>query len=385
MVRPITKYAVTVMDPADIRIELEKALHLATTGRCGPVWLDIPLDVQAARVDPDALVAYVPEVRASDALGSSVDLDAKAREVLVALGQSRRPLLLAGHGVRLSGAVEEFKALYELLQIPVATTWPALDVIPSSHPLCVGKPGTVAQRAPNFVVQNCDFLLSIGTRLDNSITAFNTAKFGRNARRFVVDIDSAELAKFDPQPDTIEADAREFIRALLRQAEAIQSSDRSEWLERCAEWTRRYPVGEGTVMPSDGVISHYHFIRALSEEVPPETLIVTGSSGLAIEFFFLAFQSKTGQRVMNAAASLGAMGFGIPAMVGAGVAYGKPFVGLESDGSLMFNLQELMTLKALEIPACIFIMNNDGTPRFETRNATISTADTSRRAHHRSY
>ena len=145
------------------------------------------------------------------------------KAVITALNGAQRPVLLAGHGVRLGNAVEEFRRLYELLDIPVATTWPVLDVIPSSHPLCVGKPGAVAQRAPNFVIQNSDFLLSIGTRLDNSITAFNIDKFGRNARRFVVDIDRAELAKFDPQTCTIEADARDFINALLRNA-ALRSS-----------------------------------------------------------------------------------------------------------------------------------------------------------------
>lgn len=359
MVRPITKYAVTVMDPADIRFHIEKAIALATSGRCGPVWLDIPLDVQASQIDPDMLVGYIPD-RSGSQNGERVDLDTRASAVIQALNQAHRPVLLAGHGVRLGNAVGEFRELYDLLDIPVATTWPVLDLIPSSHPLCVGKPGAVAQRAPNFVIQNSDFLLSIGTRLDNSITAFNTAKFGRNARRFVVDIDPAELAKFDPELETIEADARDFIIALLRHAKELEPNDRTEWKQQCDEWKRRYPVGEGSTLPTKGVISHYDFVRVLSEELPEDILVVTGSSGLAIEFFFLAFQSKPGQRIMNGAASLGAMGFGIPAMVGAGVAYGAPFVGIESDGSLMFNLQELLTLKALEIPVCLFVMNNDG-------------------------
>ena len=361
MVRSITKYAVTIMDPASIRHHIEKAIHLATSGRQGPVWLDIPLDIQAAPIDPDSLPAYSPRAAGPPASGPSADLDSIARTVVAALNESQRPVLLAGAGVRLSGAAKEFTELYRALNVPVATTWPALDLIASDHPLSVGRPGAVAQRAPNFVVQNCDFLLSIGTRLDNSITAFNSGRFARTARRFVVDIDRAELEKFDPSLEVIEADAREFIRAILAHSEDVRAIDRSDWLERCTGWKEKYPVGEGTPTATSGVISHYQFVRVLSEEVPKDTLIVSGSSGLAIEFFFLAFQTKPGQRVLNAAASLGAMGFGLPAMIGAGIANGgRPFVGIESDGSLMFNIQELMTLKSLEIPVSLFVMNNGG-------------------------
>jgi acetolactate synthase-1/2/3 large subunit len=361
MVRSITKYAVTIMEPAHIRHHIEKAIHLATSGRPGPVWLDIPLDVQAAPIDPDSLSGYSPGEAEPPARGPSGDLDSVARRVVAALNESQRPVLLAGAGVRLSGAAEDFAELYRRLNAPVAATWPALDLISSDHPLSVGRPGAVAQRAPNFVIQNCDFLLSIGTRLDNSITAFNPGRFARTARRFVVDIDRAELEKFDPSLEVIEADAREFIRAILARSEDVRTVDRGDWFARCTGWKEKYPVGEGTPIAASGVISHYQFVRVLSEEVPAETLIVSGSSGLAIEFFFLAFQTKPGQRVLNGAASLGAMGFGLPAMIGAGIANGRrPFVGIESDGSLMFNIQELMTLKSLEIPVALFVMNNGG-------------------------
>jgi len=358
MVASITKYAITVMEPSEIRYHLEKALHLATTGRRGPVWIDIPLDVQASRIEPDALVGYVSP---TDGTASrDAHLDAKVRTVIGLLNAAERPVLMAGHGVRLAGASDAFRELYERLNIPVAVTWPALDLIPSSHPLSVGKPGTVAQRSSNFAVQNSDLLITVGVRLDNSVTAFNTPNFGRNARKVIVDVDPAELAKFEmPVEVSIEADAGAFIRSMLEQADLIDVVDRSAWHARCAAWKRRYPVNEGKIFPESGPISHYHITDALSSEIPEDTLVVTGSSGLAVEFFYTGFQPKAGQRVMHTA-GLGAMGYGLPAMVGAGVAYGRPFVGIESDGSLMFNLQELLTVRALDIPVRLFILNNGG-------------------------
>jgi len=358
MVRPITKYAVTVMDPADIRMHLEKAVHLATTGRRGPVWIDIPLDVQAALVDPDALAPFVPEAGGGDEAAGLADAAARLVDMI---NQAERPLILAGHGIRLAGAADLFRELYETFDIPVVTTWNAMDLIPASHRLSVGKPGTVALRAPNFAVQNSDLLIAIGARLDNVVTAFNPAKFGRGARKVVVDVDPAELAKFTHPIDlSVCADARDFIAAALAQRGRVQPKRRSAWLERCAEWKARYPVNDGRPFPESGVISHYHMVQVLSEEIPEDTLVVTGSSGLGIEVFYTAFQNKPGQRVFLTS-GLGAMGYGLPAMIGAGVANGrKPFIGVESDGSLQMNLQELSTIRAQNLPVRLFIINNGG-------------------------
>ncbi|PKU25987.1 thiamine pyrophosphate-binding protein [Telmatospirillum siberiense] len=355
LVRPITKYAATVMDAGDIRYHLEKAVHLATSGRRGPVWVDIPLDIQAATVDGATLRPFVPEVVAKP------DLSKAADEIIDLLNQAERPLILAGHGIRLAGAAETFRQLYEALQIPVVATWNAMDLIPASHPLSVGKPGTVALRAPNFAVQNCDLLIGIGARFDNVVTAFNPARFGRDARKVVVDVDPAELAKFTHHIDLkVEADAAALIGALLERRSRIKARDRSPWLARCAEWKRRYTVNDGKPFPTSGAISHYHLMQILSEEIPEDTLVVTGSSGLAVEVFYTVFQNKPGQRVFLTS-GLGAMGYGLPAMIGAGVANGrKPFVGVESDGSLQMNLQELATLKAQNLPVRMFVVNNNG-------------------------
>ncbi len=217
MVKAITKYAVTVLEPDDIRHHLEQAAHLATTGRRGPVWLDIPLDVQNASIDVASLRGFKPELAAVHA----TLMEAQAQAVLDSIQQAERPLILAGHGVRLAGAASAFRELYETLGIPVVTTWNAMDLVPSTHPLSVGKPGTVALRAPNFAVQNCDLLLAIGARLDNVVTAYDPKKFARSARKIVVDVDPSELAKFpnDSGIDLrIEADASAFVDALLRLA-----------------------------------------------------------------------------------------------------------------------------------------------------------------------
>ncbi|TXN39013.1 thiamine pyrophosphate-binding protein [Methylobacterium sp. WL30] len=359
IVRPITKYAATVMEPAAIRRHLEEAVHRATTGRRGPVWLDIPLDVQNATIDVAALAGFAPPSPDASTGPTEAQLDA----VMGMVARAERPIILAGHGIRLAEAAGAFRELYETLQIPVVTTWNAADLIPAAHPLSVGKPGTVALRAPNFAVQNADLVIAIGARLDNVVTAHNPAKFGRHAQKVVVDVDAAELAKFSENAGfslRIEADARDFIGRLLPRAREAAPVDRSGWLARCADWKRRYPINDGAPFPTEGPIGHFHLTQMLSEELPEDGLIVTGSSGLAVEFFHTGFQNKPGQRVFLTS-GLGAMGYGLPAMIGAYMASDRrPFVGIESDGSLMMNVQELQTIASLGMPVRMFVFNNNG-------------------------
>jgi acetolactate synthase-1/2/3 large subunit len=355
IVRSITKYAVTVSDPATIRYHLERALHQMQDGRAGPVWLDIPLDVQAAQIDPAELAGYTPETKAPP------DLDESIRRTLTLLAAAERPLILAGHGVRLAGAAKRFLALAETLNIPVATTWNALDLIPWDHPLCVGRPGVVALRAANFAVQNCDLLISIGCRLDNIITAYNPKGFARAARKIVVDVDPEEIAKLDMDIDLrLPVDAGTFIDSLAAHTRSLQSPDRPDWRRRCADWKQRYAVGEGKSFGTEGPISHYHFVSALSDAAPSDTLVSTGSSGLGVEAFYTVFRNKPGQRVFLTS-GLGAMGYGLPAAIGACIASNRrPMIAVESDGSLQLNLQELATMKAQNLPICLVIMNNGG-------------------------
>lgn len=355
IVRSITKYAVTVQDPATIRYHLERALHQMQDGRAGPVWLDIPLDVQAAQIVPAALVGYGPEAK------TLPDLDGPIQRTLELIAAAERPLILAGHGVRLAGAAKRFLAFAENLNIPVATTWNALDLIPWAHPLCIGRPGVVALRAANFAVQNCDLLISIGSRLDNIITAYNPRGFARAARKIVVDVDPEEITKLDMDIDLrLPVDAGVFIDALAAKAKSLPMTDRTAWHQRCGDWKRRYAVGEGQAFRTDGAISHYHFVSALSDAAPADTLVSTGSSGLGVEAFYTVFRNKPGQRVFLTS-GLGAMGYGLPAAIGACLAGGRrPMIAVESDGSLELNLQELATLKGQKLPICLMIMNNGG-------------------------
>lgn len=357
MVGPITKYAVTVTDPQSIRYHLEKAFHLARSGRRGPCWVDIPLDVQAAPIDPEGLPGYAAE---PDAAPAGAELEASVAKVLEMIAEAKRPLLLAGHGVRLANAATAFRNMAIQFNLPVATTWLAMDLFPSAHPLNVGRPGTVALRPPNFAVQNSDLLIAIGARLDNVTTAYNPAKFGRHAKKVMVDIDPAELNKLGDAVDLkIHADAKAFIETMVRMSNNAGAVDKA-WIDQCAAWKRRYPVNDGKPFPEAGVITHYHLVDVLSEEVGEDVLIVTGSSGLAVEAFYTAFQVKNGQRIFLTS-GLGAMGYGLPALIGGGVAVrGKPIVAMESDGSLMMNVQELSTIAAQKLPVRLFIFNNHG-------------------------
>jgi len=358
-----TKYAATIMDAADIRYHLEKAWYLATTGRRGPVWIDVPLDIQGVMLDPASLRGFdpAPEADTKRKPARAEELDGLAEQVIAQINQAERPLFVIGHGVRLAGAAAIFQDICKSFNVPVATTWNAMDIIASDHRLAVGKPGSVALRAANFAVQNCDLMIAVGVRLDNSVTAFNPARFGRSARKIVVDVDPVELDKFThPIEMKILADAKDFLTSLLAKRNTLRTSDLTAWVERCDAWKQRYALNDGKPFPETGEISHYHLIDAFSRELPQDQLIVTGGSGLAVEAFWTAFNNKSGQRVFTTS-GLGAMGYGLPAMIGACVANdSRPCVGIESDGSLMMNLQELATVKGLNLPIKLFIMNNNG-------------------------
>jgi acetolactate synthase-1/2/3 large subunit len=357
MVASITKYAVTVEDPESIRWHFEKAVRLATTGRKGPVWLDIPLDVQAAPIYPTRLRPYIPEDE------SNPPMDASLAPIAALLASAERPLILAGHGVRLAGAAEQLRQFAERYEIPVALAWNALDFLPWSHPLNAGRPGVVALRGANFAVQRCDVLISIGCRLDNVVTAYAPGNFARNAKRVLVDIDPNELAKLAIETEArVVADAGDFLTVLTAAMDRSETSapDRNPWLKRIADWKTRYPMASANTERQPATITHAAFVDAVSEVLPPDTVVATGSSGLAVEFFYTGFRNKESQRVFLTS-GLGAMGYGLPAAIGACLAAGRrPMVLVESDGSLMLNLQELATLKALDLPIAIILMNNAG-------------------------
>ena len=354
MVKAITKYAVTIEDPQKIQWHFDKALSLMKSGRPGPVLLDVPLDVQAAQIDPMKIPSWTaPQEKI---LSTHLNL----APVISLLQASKRPLILAGHGVRLSGAADIFLQLVEKFRIPTVLTWNALDLLSHEHPLNIGRPGVVAARAPNFAVQNCDLLISIGARLDNIVTAYNPKGFARGARKIVVDVDLNELDdKTGMEIDLpIVSDAIDFIKELNSASVEFKTND--DWIHRCADWKARFTQNEGKVFPEAGPISHAHFVEALSESIPEDVLVATGSSGLAVEFFYAGFRNKPGQRTFLTS-GLGAMGYGLPSAIGS--CFGnakKPMLAVESDGSLQLNLQEFSTLVHHNLPICLFVMNNNG-------------------------
>jgi acetolactate synthase-1/2/3 large subunit len=356
MVRNCTKYAVTIERPQDARREFERAIHEMLAGRKGPVWIDVPLDIQGAQIDPDTLEGFLPPAAAEV---SEAQLHAQVEEVLRLIRAAERPLILVGQGVRLAGASKPFRELVDRLGIPVVATWNALDLIPWEHPLCVGRPGVVAGRAANFAVQNCDLLIAIGSRLDNVITAYNPRGFAREAKKIVVDVDPREIEKLDMDiAMAVPVDAIRFVKAVLADAASEQCGKKSAWISRCQSWKQRYAAEPITAPP--GVITHQAFVAALSSAAPPDSVVGTGSSGLAVEAFYLGFRNKPGQRVFLTS-GLGSMGYGLPAAIGSCLAAGsRPMICVEGDGSLMLNIQELATLKGQGLPICLTVMNNGG-------------------------
>jgi len=359
MARPITKYAVTVEDPTTIRYHLEKAIQLARTGRPGPVWIDLPLDVQAAVIDPASLTGYAPEEVASPA--PSLDMTRAVEEMVASLLVSERPVLLVGNGVRLASALPEFHSLMERLPIPVLTTWKAADFLPENHPHYAGRPGASGQRGANFTQQNSDWLLSIGARLDHGQIAYMPEFFARGAKKFLVDIDPGELAKLEAAaPITLAADALVFLRALLKGLEEKQLPDYSPWLAKTQAWKRDYPVCLPEYREAEGPVNNYALVDALSDLLGEGDLLVPGSSGACSEITHQAWRVRPGLRILNSQ-GLGPMGFGPPAALGACLASGgKRTVCLDGDGGFHMNLQELETIRRLNLPIKFFVLDNQG-------------------------
>jgi acetolactate synthase-1/2/3 large subunit len=362
IVKPVTKYAVTVLDPQSIRYHLEKALYLATTGRPGPVWIDIPLDVQASPIDVPSLKGFDPAKEdAGKGASAAPNLSAEVKALVDALNQAERPLLFAGNGIRLARAEREFAELIRALKIPVVATWCAADLIASDDPLYVGRPGSVAARGANFALQNCDFLLAIGVRLDFAITGYAPDKLARGAHKVMVDIDAAELRKLGEHvQQPIQSDARVFLRELLQQRDKIAAKGRTAWEARCAEWKTRYPVVTEEHRKPEGRVSIYNLAEVIGTESNPDDLLISGSSGSGIEIFLLACPTRTGQRIYHTA-GLGSMGFGLPGSIGVCLAGGgRRTICVDGDGGFQFNIQELETVVRLNLPIKFFVLNNDG-------------------------
>ena len=357
IVRSITKYAVTVTNPLTIRYHLEKAIYLAKKERKGPVWIDIPLDVQAAQINPDKLKGFqkISNPQQSKRLCLAVE------KTFALLNASERPVLLLGNGVRSAGAEKVLLDLIETLKIPVLTTWMGTDLLWDDHPLFFGKPGTVASRGANFTVQNSDCFISIGARLDAAVIGFDHTKFARQAKKIIVDIDCHEIDKLNiPFDVSVNADAKIFIEECLRQRRSVRKRSLGTWINHCKVWKQKYPIVLPEYWRQQQYVNTYVLSSVLADELIDSDLIIPGSSGAGIDTFWLAFRVKKGQRLFSTG-GLGAMGFGLPAAIGGCIAScGKRTVSIDGDGGFQLNIQELETVSRLNLPIKFFIINNNG-------------------------
>ena len=367
MVKPITKYAVTVMDASEILYHLEKAWYLAKTGRPGPVWLDIPLDVQGAKIDPSRLKHFNPSEVAPDYETDKKKLNRLVAQVIAKLQSSKRPVLYAGHGIRLAGAHKEFVQLVDLLKIPVLISYVGYDMLPSSHPYFFGRAHAFGQRAANFILQNSDVFVSVGARLDVLTTGFTYKAFARGAYKVMVDIDKKELTKKTLSIDLpINYDAKPFIVEMLRQLKRkpLKNNIR-DWLAYGRKLNKKYPIVPADAKLEKHYVNPYHFIDVIGRNyLKPGELIVESDGVGPLNCMYQAFFVKKGQRIILNL-GLAQMGYGLPAAIGVAFASasrrtGKRVICFEGDGSLQLNIHELQTVKHHNLPIKLFVYSNDG-------------------------
>ena len=349
VVQPLTKYAKMVTNPLEIDAVLDEAIFQATTGRPGPVWIDIPLNVQAAQIDPGKLKKFrAPKIK-TPAIAPAL------KKAVTWLTQARKPLVVVGHGVRLSGMQLVLEQLLRQTKVPAVTTFNGCDLLPDTCPNFAGRIGTIGQRAGNFTLQNADVILFLGTRNNIRQISYNWENFAKNAKKIVVDIDPAELKKPTVKPDLpICADLKyvlpQFVKRLQRPL------GQKGWLEHCRILRKTYPpLREFTVSPADKV-HPYLFAETLSAQVPATMPVVTSNGTASVAFFQTAAVKKHQRILFNSGDA--SMGYGLPAAMGVCLASGKPVICLEGDGSIMMNLQELQTVKTNRLPLKIFILKN---------------------------
>ncbi|MCW2667201.1 MAG: thiamine pyrophosphate-dependent enzyme possible carboligase or decarboxylase [Frankiales bacterium] len=360
VVRPMTKYAAVVDDPSRIREHLDRAFAAALTGRPGPVWLDIPIDVQSSRVDPDELVGWEGSLEETADLLRGPELEAEVAALLAAVDGAERPVVLVGGGIRAAGCADELIALVERLQVPVVTAWNAHDLVWDDHPLYAGRPGTVGDRPGNFAVQNADLLVVLGSRLNIRQVGYAWGTFARGARVVMVDVDRAEMDKPTLHVDQpLHADLRDVLPALLAAAPQVDPAKRASWVAWCQERRRRYPA----VLPEHEAtadVNPYVFVDRLTRALPEGQVTVTGD-GTACVVTFQAAVVKRGQRLWTNS-GCASMGYDLPAAIGAATALrgASSVVCLAGDGSLMMNVQELATMRGANLDIKLFILNNAG-------------------------
>ncbi|HEX4086565.1 MAG TPA: thiamine pyrophosphate-binding protein [Chthoniobacteraceae bacterium] len=356
MVKGITKYSAIVREPRTIRYHLEKAIYLATHGRPGPCWIDIPIDFQGAKIDPGSLEPFIPGEEPKPA-----GLDAICGEIRERLAGAARPVLMVGSGIRASGSRDPLLALLERWPIPVVTAWGAHDAIWNDHPCYAGRPGSIGDRPGNFAVQNADVLLVLGSRLNVRQVSYNYPSFARHAYRIMVDVDAAELSKPTLKIDLpVHADLRVFFPAALAQLPLERTPALEGWRAQCKTWLQKYP----TVLPEywrvADAVNPYCFVSKLYDALADDDVVVCGD-GTACVVTFQAANLKRDQRLYTNS-GCASMGYDLPGAIGAAAALEgrRRVICLAGDGSVQMNIQELQTIATHRLPVKLFILNNKG-------------------------
>ena len=358
-VEPMTKYAVMIEDPLQIRYALEKGWHLATTGRPGPVWIDIPVNHQGVYIETEDLPSYSPAE--DDALLPPPVDEKTVQKIIEKIKHAKRPVLHAGYGIRLSGGYKAFRKVIDKLNIPVVTYWNAVDLIEDDNPLYCGRAGNMGDRAGNWAIQNADLILAIGTRISIRQVGYNWKTWARAAEVIMVDIDQAEMKKPTLHVDMpIWADAKDFLEKMDQAIENIPVFHGNEWLDTSQRWKKDYPVVSSKHWEENGKSANvYAFIRYLSSCLPENSLTAV-SNGACCVVGNQAYVIQKGSRMANNSA-IASMGYGLPAAIGTCIGGGRRnTICLEGDGSIMMNLQELQTIITNRLPIKIFLINNNG-------------------------
>ena len=357
-VEHMTKYAVMIEDPKTIRYALEKAWHLSTTGRPGPVWIDIPVNYQGMYIETDELEGYDPaedDAKLPPAISEDV-----VKEVVEKIKNAKRPVFHAGYGIRLSGAYKLFREVAEKLNIPIVTYWNAVDLVEDDYPLYTGRAGNMGDRPGNWAIQNADLILAVGTRISIRQVGYNWKTWAREAEVIMVDIDQAELKKPTLHVEMpIWADAKDFLTKMNKLASDKVFTDES-WLKICEGWKKNYPVVQPRQWEENGSTANvYAFIDYLSSRLPENSLTAV-SNGACCVVGNQTYHIQKGSRMANNSA-VASMGYGLPAAIGTCIGGNrKDTICLEGDGSIMMNLQELQTVLTNKLPIKLFLINNNG-------------------------
>jgi acetolactate synthase I/II/III large subunit len=360
LVAPITKYAITIKDPSKTRYHLEKAFHLMTEGRPGPVWIDVPFDVQNQEIDVQNIESFQKKPKNLEKIANT-EFEEKVEETIGLIKKAKRPVFLAGNGIRLGGGMDEFYKFLANTNIPILTTWGAIDFVEENHPQYFGRPNILGgNRAAGFIMQNSDVLLTVGARLGTQTIGYLSQAFARKTKHIMVDVDKKELDKSFLNPYLkIESDAKKFLeKANLKLNGKL--GHKKEWVDWCKDKKKRYVPGNPALSEKKGEINMYNFLNSLSDQLSEGDIISPSSSGSSYVCTSQAIRIKKGQRFLTAR-GMASMGWDLPSSIGACIAGDKKrTICVTGDGSIQMNLQELETIKANKLPIKIFVFNNGG-------------------------